>query len=311
MLATPSPIAPAHAVNITVYHINPHAQGAIPVNMDTGNGIGDLFFDLFEVVIQPLACHQGAKSGHQCANPEASGKDLVVNKLTLEVDSRYSDYAMCNIGVNGTDGHGHKCENDTYCCFCHRGSFWPEKCKTTVGREDLKSHFGHDGRHHFACKPDSPTYYCYMAAVFNKLNSTELDTYWYSSLAAGYCDAPGATECTWRVVSVDKIVKRECHARVFGELVQATQPSAACLDACGAQKTNSSSPCWTDCFYRAAMGPSSGTPGGKAGGMSLAALTAAWEKPFAPEAEGGCPAMPQMAPWFEQGESRRGAIDEE
>ena len=30
-------IDPVHATNITVYHVNPHAAGAIPLNMDTGN----------------------------------------------------------------------------------------------------------------------------------------------------------------------------------------------------------------------------------------------------------------------------------
>ena len=24
-------------------------------------------------------------------------------------------------GVNGTDGRGHKCKDDTYCCFCSEG----------------------------------------------------------------------------------------------------------------------------------------------------------------------------------------------
>ena len=89
-LAAPPSIDPAHATNITVYHVNPHKSGAIPVNMDTGNAAGDLFFDLFEVLISPLACHQTQHKGHGCHNPEAVGKGLVVNKLTLEVDDRYS-----------------------------------------------------------------------------------------------------------------------------------------------------------------------------------------------------------------------------
>lgn len=80
---------PSHAVNITVYHVNPHKYGAIPVNMDTGDATGDLFFDLFEVMMSPLECASGQKTpGHSCSNPEANGKDLMVNKLTLEVDSR-------------------------------------------------------------------------------------------------------------------------------------------------------------------------------------------------------------------------------
>lgn len=319
---------PAYATNITVYHINPHPSGAIPVNsacqlhdaygilsmaptqqnvsslsavcaVDTGNGVGDLFFDLFEVLIFPLACKQGAQSGHTCSNPEAHGSNLVVNKLVLEVDNRYSDYAMCNIGVNGTDGHKHKCTDGTYCCFCHKG-FWPEQCKATLGRENLVDHFGGGGGHHhgFQCREGQPSYYCYMAAVFSKLNTSTTPAFWYSSLKSGYCDGASG-ECTWRVVSVDKIVSRDCHSKVFGDIVQATQPAAACLDGCGAQATNTSSPCWSDCFYQAAMGPTSGVPGGKVGGMTLSDLTAAWEKPFAPEAEGGCPALAPMTPWFE------------
>ena len=272
--------------------------------MDTGNGLGDLFFDLFEVMIAPLACQHGHHSmGHTCTNPEATGSDLVVNKLTLEVDNRYSDYAMCNIGVNGTDQHGHACEDGTYCCFCHHDYRHDKPCAQTVGRENLTSHFGGGGswhHHGFTCHAWTPTYMCYTIATFSKLNSTAgHDAFWYSSLASGFCDVPGHTgPCTWRVVSVDKIVSRACHTKVFGQRVQATQPSA-CLDACGAQATNTSSPCWTDCFYKAAMGPESGTPGGAIAGMTLEDLTAAWEAPFKPVAEGGCPALPEMTPWFE------------
>lgn len=38
----------------------------------------------------------------------------------------------------------------------------------------------------------------------------------------GLCGGPGATACTWRVVSVDKIVQRSCHVRVFGAQVAAS-----------------------------------------------------------------------------------------
>merc|ERR1712224_722572 len=133
---------PAYAKNITVYHVNPHKYGAIPTNMDTGDATGDMFFDLFEVIIAPLACPNGAASGHGCTNPEAVGSDLMVNKLTLEVDTRYSRYAKCNIGVNGSDQHGHKCETGTYCCFCTIGMFLPVPCQKTLGRENLYTFFG-------------------------------------------------------------------------------------------------------------------------------------------------------------------------
>ena len=137
---------------------------------------------------------------------------------------------------------------------------------------------------------------CYEADTFGKLTDVN-PGYWYSTVKEGYCD--GGEGCTWRVVSVDKIVTRTCHVKVFGEAVQASAPPA-CLDACGEQKTNTTSPCWVDCFYKAALGPDSSKPGGAVAGMSLDDLVAAWQKPFLPEAQGGCPPQAEMAPWFER-----------
>ena len=94
-------VDPGHARNITVYHVNEHKYGAIPLNMNTADVIGDLFFDLLEIFIAPLACANQTgppKPGpNPCANPEAVGADLMVNKLTLEIDERYSGYAACNV----------------------------------------------------------------------------------------------------------------------------------------------------------------------------------------------------------------------
>ena len=45
--------------------------------MDTGDATGDLFFDLFEVMLYPLACPDGAATpggGNTCVNPEASAR---------------------------------------------------------------------------------------------------------------------------------------------------------------------------------------------------------------------------------------------
>ena len=299
---------PSHAVNITVYHVNPHKYGAIPVNMDTGDATGDLFFDLFEVMMSPLECASGTKTpGHSCSNPEATGKDLMVNKLTLEVDSRYSAYAKCNIGLNGTDGRGHKCADDTYCCFC--GDYYPTACKTTLGREDLYDHFGNMGNssHHRICSVESGVVGCYIENVAKKLTPEE-PGYWYSSLASGYCGATDATSCTWRVAAVDKIVTRACHSKTFGSVVQATA-GPECLDACGDQKTNTSSPCWTDCFYKAALGPDAGKPGGALAGLPLDQLVAAWEKPFLPEEQGGCPAQQELPSWFDGAPKPAAAVE--
>ena len=81
---------------------------------------------------------------------------------------------------------------------------------------------------------------------------------------------------------------------------QVEQKSAGpgCLDGCGDQKTNTSAPCWVDCFYKAALGPEAGKAGGQLAGMPVADLIAAWEKPFDPENDGGCPAQPERQSWF-------------
>ena len=287
-------IDPTHAVAITVYHVNPHAAGAIPANMDTGDAAGDLFFDLEEVIIHPLACPPGARA-YECTNPEAAGADLVVTRLTLEVDARYSSrYAKCNMGVNGTDQRGHPCRDGTYCCFCSDAARRPAPCEAAVGRENIRDRFGRGG-HHSACLRDGRPSDCYRAKVAQKLTAAT-PGYWYSTLATSLCGAPGATACAWRVVGVDKIVTRRCHTATFGAVVAAATP--ACFAGCGAQSTNTSSPCWTDCFYRAVLGPDAGRPGGAVGGMPLPALLEAWERPFLPEALGGCPPLAAAAPWF-------------
>jgi hypothetical protein len=300
-------VNPGHARNITVYHVNEHKFGAIPLNMNTADVIGDLFFDLLEVFIAPLACANQTgppKPGpNPCANPEAVGADLMVNKLTLEIDERYSGYAACNVGINGSDPFGHPCKSDTYCCFCHVNGSMKEDapCNATLGYENVYEQFGQwitpGGCKPSPFQPHPRPSDCYAAAAFTKLNEVNHGS-WYSSLDLGYCGSPGSA-CTWRVVSVDKIVQRSCHATVFGAAVQ-KNGDPGCLLGCGSQATNVSSPCYVDCFYKAALGPESGTVGGAIAGMSLDELQAAWRLPFSPESEGGCPAQPEWSPWFER-----------
>jgi hypothetical protein len=282
--STASGASPPASERITVYHVNEHRAGAIPVNMDTGNAVGDLMFDLMMVLMVPLSCNaqNGSHSSWTCGNPEAVGQDLVVNKLTLEADSHYSEYAKCNVGVNGTDQHGNECEDGRYCCYCDHEKPWTQygsyaysydapypACEKTVGRMDLGKHWGSgSSSHHWGgCSYNGSTYHvdqCYQSAMIQKLNGTKVPALWYSSLASGYCASPYREECTWNVVSVDKIVSRECHVAKFGAAIQESAPSSACLDACGGQKTNASSWCWTDCFYKAALGPESGAQGAAA-----------------------------------------------
>jgi hypothetical protein len=48
---------------------------------------------------------------------------------------------------------------------------------------------------------------------------------------------------------------------------------------------------WINCFYAAALGPDAGTPGGTVAGLPLQTLLDAWNRPFLPTAQGGCPPL--------------------
>jgi hypothetical protein len=100
-----SAIDPAYAVNITIYHVNAATYGAAPVNMNTGDALGDMYFDLRSVDIALECAHPSASTAHDCDNQEVVATDLAITKLVLEVDSRYGGYGRCNVCVNGTDHH--------------------------------------------------------------------------------------------------------------------------------------------------------------------------------------------------------------
>lgn len=221
-------IDPKYATNITVFHVNEHKFGAIPVNMNTGDAVGDLFFDMLEVLITPLTCaNRSGRPSHgpdPCTNPEAVGDDLMINKVTLEVDRRFSGYGACNVCINGTDPLGEPCATGTYHCDCFASSrHWPPlkvPCNATVGFEDVFKQFSRfikPGCRRTLFKPQPTPADCYRGNFFSKLSADEHGS-WYSSLDKGDCAKAGSA-CTWRVVSVDKIVKRSCHTRVFGEVV--------------------------------------------------------------------------------------------
>jgi len=138
-------IAPEYAQNVTVYHLNPVVAGAIPLNMDTGDAAGDLFFYLGQFLL-PLECENQSKQGRShfdCDNPERKDPNLVVTKVEMEVDSRLTSYSACNL-CNGTDPFsGVPCKVGTYSCDCPAA--WQNRsasCDATrVGRESVKEHY--------------------------------------------------------------------------------------------------------------------------------------------------------------------------
>eukprot|EP00900_Chrysochromulina_parva_P003830 jgi/Chrpa1/13448/Chrysochromulina_OHIO_Genome00019513-RA len=69
--------------DLTVYHVNPLHEGVVPVNMDTADLRGDIFFD-FESKVLPIECASNPQS-KDCTNEEVVDNDLVITKLILSV----------------------------------------------------------------------------------------------------------------------------------------------------------------------------------------------------------------------------------
>jgi len=278
----------ALATPLRVFHVNPITYAPAPINMDTGDALGDMYFDIRSVGI-PIECaHPTEHSGHDCDNAEVVADDLVITQLVLDVAMPFGDYGRCNICINGTDHHGNNsCVDGVYWCSCEDYTT-AAQCGPRVGAENLTEHMAHEG-----CKEGDPAWDCWRGASAKKTGGR-----WFSTTSAGYCgdgSSPPPAGCTWSVKEVVKRVNKTCSDDSIYSAVEAHAASGDCFQKCadsgtGSQR-NTSSPCWISCFYTSALGPEAGKPGGAVAGMPLSDMLGAWNKPFLPESEGGCPAV--------------------
>eukprot|EP00035_Acanthoeca_spectabilis_P025175 m.457199 g.457199 ORF g.457199 m.457199 type:complete len:303 (-) comp21211_c0_seq1:60-968(-) len=280
-------IPPQYAKNVTVFHVNPVEYGVAPINMDTADVLGDMYFDLRSKAL-PIECSSGnPAAARDCDNAEvANGSSLVITKLIIEIDSRTGEYGKCNICVNGSDHHGNNsCVNGVYDCTC--GGFGPPKpCGQAVGVENISATAAYR-----KCGHGDPNWACWHDATGRKTGG-----FWYSTFGAGYCgdgSSPPPPGCTWRVVEFVKRVNKTCSDNVIYTEVETV--GASCFKGCsgvGPQR-NSSDPCWIGCFYDTVLGPDAGTPGGEVAGMPLNDLVMAWNLPFASDdpSKKGCPPL--------------------
>jgi hypothetical protein len=110
--ASKARVHPDYAQNVTVYHVNRKNYSGSPINMNTADLRGDMYFDMRT---KGLALECGIWYNHSfwshldCDNDEVATPvaDLAITKLILEVDSRYGTYADCNV------------DNGMYECSCH------------------------------------------------------------------------------------------------------------------------------------------------------------------------------------------------
>jgi len=136
-------IPPEFAQNLTVYHLNPLSAGALPVNMNTGDAQGDLYFYLGQFLL-PLECKNASRESRatfDCDNAERRDPSLVVTQVNLEVDVRTTTYSACNL-CNGTDPFtGGMCERGTYICNC----FGARCRRNKVGKMNVTKQFAPNG----------------------------------------------------------------------------------------------------------------------------------------------------------------------
>ena len=289
-------INPLYMQNITVFHVNPESYGLVPIDMDTGDAAGDLFFWL-KSVQTPLECAKNAShahsSGFDCRNAEVMNPDLSITKLVLEVDSRYTTYSMCNICVNGRDPLNSRraCTGTEYVCDSHSYG-GGGGVNASIGRESVIGYFGR-------MKPNPRYSHGSVESEWWQWNAAaRVGGWWYSSLKDGFCNATSPW-CTWRVAEVKKRVPKACADNSLYTSVESAAGSSSCFQSCGPTR-NTSSACWIKCFYATALGADSGSKdtNSTGEGMSLAELLAAWERPFlsTDPAAGGCPDTSGHAP---------------
>ena len=286
-----SAIPAQYAMNITVFHVNPSIYGVAPVNMNTADVLGDMYFDMRSKAL-PIECATNSSAAQRdCDNAEVAATDLVITKLVLEIDSRVGAYGRCNICVNGSDHHGNNsCTDGVYDCDC--GSYKPQPCGKAVGAENITAHMA--GRH---CEVGDVPWQCWHDAVATKTGGM-----WYSTFGAGYCGdgtSPPPAGCTWRVADFVKRVNKTCSDNAIYNEVEKVDAAAStscfkkCTDSGVGPTRNTSSTCWITCFYDTALGPGAAVAGGQVTGMPLSDLVAAWDLPFASSdpSKGGCAAL--------------------
>jgi hypothetical protein len=327
-------IDPRFAKNITVFHVNEKNYSAAPIDMNTADLRGDMYFDLRTRALN-LECgpwyNESFWSHLDCDNAEVATpvKDLIITKLLLEVDSRYGSYADCNIGAEGSQGDN----NGTYSCACHSheqadcsvlnstacgdyhhgtgyGCRWNNEsvhpgcylwtCSNSTTPDDCENNYGHP----VDCGWDTTSKKCVITStpapspkpfggtcnvsvvgmedlksvdwgqhdVGNNL--TEISAWhdnvmnkvgglWFSTQRSGYCDDPDGPKtggCSWRVAKVIKRIPKNCSDSAIDSAVvnydMASKNGRRCFSQCSASdRANTSSVCYTRCFYATVLGP--------------------------------------------------------
>lgn len=321
-------ISPDVATKLTVYHLNPASAGALPVNMDTGDVRGDLYFYLGQFLL-PLECKNvsGESRAHfDCDNPERVDPNRVVTSANLEIDKRFTNYSACNL-CNGTDPFSHKpCEKGTYVCDCFSqsgGGCDPKR----VGIESITEHFApHTPTEtctnslHAACGNAqhniSTCYACLKTHMSQFRDCDRRDLEGFCPSRWQHCDATAPEWACWAENIPRKTGGNWYSTMKEGQCTESATPGhcswrvlsmktirADCLkeklvstvEFHGPECFDSCGPrsetssCWITCFFDTVLGTDARHSTSKPlGGIPIAEIERAWADAFLPKDKGGC-----------------------
>ena len=225
--------------------------------------LGDMVFSLMAWYL-PMECNRTTtdnssdmSAGMQtfdCDNAEKSAPDLVVTKLSLEMDSRTGLYQECNVCHNGQDPMSAMIANyiakinakggprrpipairtcamtpiPEYICGCAGQPANSTSCDSTVvGTVPVAKQYQ-------SLRPSSsaaPATDWWSFNLAQKLGGT-----WYSTPDRAHCVAMGGSAtapCSWRATPI-KRVSKQCHAASMANSILATASTAsqACFSSC-------------------------------------------------------------------------------
>eukprot|EP00667_Euglena_gracilis_P021309 EG_transcript_23287 len=223
-------------VNLTVYHIHPPGYPAAPINANTADLRGYIFFDVSSTLLLGL-CHRRPDTPW-CRNREITDPHLLITELTLEVALPFGPYGHCNICVNGTVPEQTlptPCKDGEYLCDCSKHGEPYQPCGREVGQSDVAE------RHFMNCT--NP-----FTCIYTK-GSQKIGGLWYSTTAEGQCPGSGRG-CTWRFVEVVQRIEKACAQRIVWTELEKRE--TACFAQCDVQ--GPASECWQYCFLTSTIG---------------------------------------------------------
>jgi hypothetical protein len=205
-----------------------------------------------------------------------NSSNLVITQVDIETDGRLSGFASC---VPDESGRHYRCDPNSSAV-----GWWNLTEVTPVGVYGNCSSPTDGCRRHNLTRVDK-----WRFNTWQKLGGQ-----WYSTPSAGRCAAGqpvGHAGCTWRVKKLRKQVAKDCSDR--GVFATVEERGKDCFGAC-TQPRNTSSACFTACFFETMLGPRAGDGIGPeyiGGGMEVAELERAWVAPFLSRdpLAGGCP----------------------